>query len=201
MLPFDPLGSAFVIFRRATETTRAAPLAKANGSAMPAPLTIPGPWELSFPAASGAPASTTFAKLISWTKHPEPGVKYFSGTATYHKEIDIPASHLRSDVTLHLDLGQVREIAEVRLNGIDLGILWKPPFRVDITRAAKPGKNQLEVRITNLWPNRLIGDQLLPEAQRIARTPDTSFKKESPLLDSGLLGPVTIKTTLHDNQP
>ena len=200
-LPFEPLGSAFVLFRRAAETTRIAPLTKANGSAMPAPLTIPGPWKLSFPAASGAPASTTFAKLISWTKHPEPGVKYFSGTATYHKEIAIPASHLRSDATLHLDLGQVREIAEVRLNGIDLGILWKPPFRADITRAAKPGKNQLEVRITNLWPNRLIGDQSLPEAERIAHTPDTSFKKESPLLDSGLLGPVTIKTTPCDDQP
>ena len=104
-----------------------------------------------------------FEKLISWPDSKDKGIKYFSGTATYRKTINIPAERFGENRSLLLDLGSVKEIAEVRLNGQDLGILWKAPFRVDITKAAKPGDNELEVRVTNLWPNRLIGDEQYPD--------------------------------------
>ena len=95
---------------------------------------------------------------------------------------------------LRLDLGRVKEIAEVKLNGRKLGILWKPPFRADITSAARAGKNTLEIRVTNLWPNRLIGDQRLPEKERHTWASFNPFKADSPLLESGLLGPVQVTT-------
>jgi hypothetical protein len=160
---------------------------------MPAPMEIAGPWEVKFPAGLGAPESAVFDKLASWTNHAEAGIKYFSGTATYVKEIDIPAEMLGKQ--LYLDLGKVKELAGVRLNGKDLGVLWKPPFRVDISQAVQPGKNLLEVMVTNLWPNRLIGDQFLPETERITlNSDDKHFAKNSALLESGLLGPITIRT-------
>ena len=93
---------------------------------------------------------------------------------------------------IFLDLGTVKNLAEVTLNGKALGILWKPPFRVDVTEALKPGANHLEIAVTNLWPNRLIGDQTLPENERITWASIALYKADSPLLPSGLLGPVTI---------
>jgi len=162
-----------------------------------APLEIAGPWDVKFPAGLGAPESSVLEKLISWSEHPEPGVKYFSGTATYVKEIEIPAELVGKEKSLYLDLGKVKELAEVRLNGNDLGVLWKSPFRLDISKAVKPGKNLVEVKVTNLWTNRLIGDEFLPETGRITRVNNKrGFTKESPLRESGLLGPVTIRTAL-----
>ena len=105
----------------------------------------------------------TFDKLISWPDSKDKGIKYFSGTAVYRKTINIPAERFGENRSILLDLGSVKEIAEVRLNGQDLGILWKSPFRVDITKVAKTGDNDLEVRVTNLWPNRLIGDEQYPD--------------------------------------
>jgi len=157
-----------------------------------APLEIAGPWDVKFPAGLGAPASAGFDRLISWTDHPEAGIKYFSGTATYAKEIEIPTEWVGKEKSLYLDLGKVKELAEVRLNGKDLGVLWKPPFRLDISKEVKPGKNLLEVKVTNLWTNRLIGDEFLPEAGRITRVNKRTFTKESPLRESGLLGPVRL---------
>ena len=148
---------------RYTFTTASGAEKTATIDSLPEPVEITGSWELSFPAGRGAPAQATFDRLISWPEHADAGIKYFSGTATYRKTIAIPAACLGTDRTLQLDLGRVKEIAEVRLNGQDLGILWKSPFRVDITRAAKAGDNELEVRVTNLWPNRLIGDEQQPE--------------------------------------
>ena len=129
---------------------------------LPAPQEITGTWNLSFPPNWGAPLAVTLDKLISWTDHTNDGVRYFSGTATYEKEIEIPAERLNPGRELWLDLGTVKNFAEVSLNGQDLGVLWKPPFRVNITAAAKPGVNKLVVKVTNLWPNRLIGDEQLP---------------------------------------
>jgi len=157
-----------------------------------APIEIAGPWEVKFPPGLGAPASAVFDKLASWTNHAEAGIKYFSGTATYVKEIEIPADFVGK--SLYLDLGKVNELAGVRLNGKDLGTLWKPPFLVDVSQAVKPGKNLLEVKVTNRWANRLIGDQFLPEAERITHnTDDKHFAKNSTLQESGLLGPVMIR--------
>ena len=180
-----------------------------------APLEIAGPWQLTFPPNWGAPTSVTFNKLMSWTDSTDDGVKYFSGTATYTKEIDIQATDLRTNQLLWLDLGRVKNIAEVSLNGKPLGILWKPPFRVDITKLARPGKNKLEVKITNLWPNRLIGDEQLPDDRewvgkrlrawpqwvldgkpsptgRFTFTTWHHWTKDDALLESGLIGPVRL---------
>lgn len=183
----------------------------------PAPIPLSGPWELRFPPGWGAPESVVLDKLISWPEHPDDGVKHFSGTAAYHKTLHIPADRLGQGEALFLDLGRVAVIAEVKLNGHDLGILWKPPFRVEITGAAKAGANQLEVRVTNLWINRLIGDERkpaylewtasggpaewpdwladggpVPETGRYTFTTWHHYDEDSPLLESGLLGPVTL---------
>jgi len=167
---------------------------KAEVPALPPALTLDGPWQVSFPPKLGAPEKATFAQLISWADSPDAGIKYFSGTATYQQDLTIPAELLSGGKSrrLYLDLGTVKNLAEVSLNGKPLGILWKAPFRVEITAAAQAGANHLEIKITNLWPNRLIGDEKLPAAQRITWASVQQYKADSPLLPSGLLGPVTI---------
>ena len=159
----------------------------------------------------------TLGKLISWTDHSNDGVRYFSGTATYEKEIEIPAERLNAGRELWLDLGAVKNFAEVSLNGQSFGVLWKPPFHVNVTAAAKPGVNKLVVKVTNLWPNRLIGDEQLPSDRewdgkqlkawpqwfldgkpsptgRLTFTTWHHWTKDSRLLESGLLGPVKLET-------
>lgn len=131
-------------------------------SALPDPHEIPGPWELEFPKRWNAPERVTLERLISWTDHPHPGVKYFSGTVTYRKRFNLPAGFISRERGYYLDLGCVAVIAEAKLNGQDLGVLWKPPFRADISHALQAGANELEVNVVNLWPNRLIGDDHLP---------------------------------------
>jgi hypothetical protein len=184
---------------------------------LPAAEAISGPWNLSFPPNWGAPSSVILDKLISWTDHPNSGVRYFSGTATYEKDIDISADRLKAGIELWLDLGDVKNFAQASLNGHDFGVLWKPPFRVNITTAAKAGQNHLTVKVTNLWTNRVIGDEQLPadcewDGDRLKAWPQWlldgkpsptgrltfttwhHLKKDSPLLPSGLLGPVTLRT-------
>jgi len=160
--------------------------------ATPAVRKMSGPWEVRFPKGGGAPEAVVFDELISWTEHENPGVKHFSGTAIYRKQFDVAASLFQPNRYLALDFGEVKNIAQVTLNGKDLGTLWKPPFRVDVTGLFREKGNVLEVKVTNLWPNRLIGDQLLPEGQRFTRTNIKKFTKDSPLLPSGLLGPVYV---------
>jgi hypothetical protein len=185
---------------------------------LPAAQEISGAWNLSFPPNWGAPPSVTLDKLISWTDHANSGVRYFSGTATYEKEIDISADRLAAGRELWIDLGAVKNFAEVSLNDKNLGVLWKPPFRVNVTAAAKAGVNKLVVKVTNLWPNRLIGDEQLPpdrewNGARLAAWPQWlldgkpsptgrltfttwhHYTKDSRLLESGLLGPVTLQTS------
>jgi len=189
----------------------------ADAADLPAPQEISGEWNLHFPPNWGAPPSVTLDKLISWTDHADSGVRYFSGTASYEKEIEISAERLNAGRELWLDLGAVKNFAQVSLNGQDLGVLWKPPFRVNATAAAKPGTNKLVVKVTNLWPNRLIGDEQLPDDRewngkqlkewpqwfldgkpsptgRLTFTTWHHWTKDSPLLESGLLGPVTLRT-------
>jgi hypothetical protein len=126
-------------------------------------MLVEGPWELEFPKGWGAPERVTLARLISWTDHSNPGVKYFSGTATYRRRLEVPARMLGKDRALYLDLGRVCVIAEAKLNDRDLGILWKPPFRVEVTDMLHAGANELVISVVNLWPNRLIGDEHLPD--------------------------------------
>lgn len=189
---------------------------RVNLPAVPPSQILDGPWQLRFPPNWGAPERVSLDKLASWTEHAEPGVRYFSGTATYSKDFDLSRSQLGAAQVLALDLGQVKNLARVRLNGVDLGVLWKPPFRADITRAARKGANRLEIEVTNGWPNRLIGDEQLPEDRewdglrlkswpqwvlegkpsptgRLTFTTWHHWTKDSPLLESGLLGPVTLR--------
>src|SRR4029077_13402696 len=111
----------------------------------------------------GAPASIHLDQLLSLSQHREAGVRYFSGTATYTKEFNIAASMISPTRDFYLDLGIVKNIAEIKINGGDFGIAWKPPFRACITARLQPGKNKIEVRVTNVWANRLIGDEQLPD--------------------------------------
>jgi len=180
-------------------------LESATGS--PLDLTVPpimpawqvaGPWTLAFPPASGAPARTTLAALASLSEQTEPTIKYFSGTMTYSNVIDIPASALGSDRRLDLDLGDVGSLAEVCLNGRNLGTLWSKPFRLDISGAAKPGANHLQVRVTNVWHNRLVGQRLKPQAftgpevEKIWTSMMPDYGPNEPLFPTGLIGPVTL---------
>jgi alpha-L-rhamnosidase len=185
-LRMDPAGSLFVVFRRPGTPP---PAVVATATKVRPGFDVPGPWNVAFPAQLGAPASVTFDRLVSWPEHADEGVRYFSGTATYSTTVDLPAA-MRGKMVL--SLGEVKDFAEVVWNGKSQGVLWKPPFEVDLPGLAGTGKNQLEVRITNLWPNRLIGDARLPEAQRLTWTTDTQYTKDSPLIPSGLLGPVRI---------
>ena len=180
------------IWRLVTSLGRSVTATVAEG---PGPIIVPGPWTVRFVAGPGAPQSITLAALTSWTEHPSPAVKYFSGTAAYEKEIDLPSTLLGPSRKLELDLGDVRELAELFLNGRSLGIVWKLPRTVDITAAAHAGTNQLRIEVTNLWPNRLIGDQFLPEGQRYTKTNIRKFTTDSSLMPSGLLGPVTLRVT------
>lgn len=176
-------------------------------------------WRVSFPRKAGAPASTRFDTLSSWSESNREEIKYFSGTAGYSTEVFAPVSMFQTGLRQMLDLGRVEVMAQVKLNGKDLGILWRAPYSVDVTGVLKSGKNTLEVRVTNLWINRMIGDEQLPEDSE--RNPDGTLKrwpewleqgKPSPtgrqtfvswrlwkkgeaLASSGLLGPVVVRAT------
>ena len=156
---------------------------------------LTGPWEVSFNPDWGGPQHVVFEQLDDWTKRPEEGIRYYSGTATYRKpfEVSLPeAKSLKSPV--FLDLGIVKNLARVWLNGHDLGVIWTSPWRVEITDALKPGSNDLKIEVVNLWPNRLIGDARLPKEQRRTVTNVEKFDKPGAvLLESGLLGPVTLR--------
>ncbi|QOY90156.1 glycosylhydrolase-like jelly roll fold domain-containing protein [Paludibaculum fermentans] len=158
-------------------------------------VTLDGAWELRCAPNPGAPGTTTLDHLASWSDNADPGVKYFSGTAAYQKSFEAPAGSLTKGRQLTLDLGDVRELAETSVNGHPLGIVWRPPYRVDITGAVKPGPNTFEIKVTNLWVNHLIGDQQ-PGAARISFTVPPTYKPDAPLPPSGLLGPVVIQQSV-----
>ena len=188
---------------------------KARIDDVPQPFELPGPWDVSLPILPDKPLNITLTELDSWTNSSMDQIRYFSGTATYRQQFNLPAELLASGYSLELDLGSVSIIAEVTVNGKNLGILWKSPFRINLDDYVKAGKNELIVKVTNLWPNRLIGDESLPpdyhwEDNKIKKWPDwlimdtgrssgrTTFasyrhwEKESELQPSGLLGPVRI---------
>jgi hypothetical protein len=158
---------------------------------IPDPVVLTGSWEVSFPLRQRPAIKTTFDKLLSWPASQNDDIRYFSGTATYRKQFQLPEKMIGEDYSLELDLGNVNVMAEVIINGKNLGILWKAPFRINLDKAVRKGMNDLEVRITNLWPNRLIGDERTSE-----RTTFTTWKhwnKDSQLQPSGLSGPVVIR--------
>lgn len=191
-LQFGPCGSIFVVFTRPIPPDSTGS-ASSNYPAMNRVTMLTGPWRVNFDPKWGGPAETVFDHLTDWTNSADPGVKYYSGTAVYHKEFNWRGD-LAKNQQLVLDLGEVDDLATVQLNGHDLGVIWSKPAQVDITRAIQPGKNELTVAVVNLWPNRLIRDESLPRAQRLTETNIHKFGPESPLLPSGLIGPVSLLT-------
>ena len=158
-LEFDPYGSVFVYFRPGT------PEALPVKLAAPAVLgTVPlsEGWTVRFPAGMGAPATAEFPQLVSWTARPEKGIRYYSGIAVYERAAIVPADLLKPGGKIMLDLGAVKNLTRITVNGTAFPELWKPPFRCDITAAVKPGVNRITVEVVNLWVNRLIGDEQKP---------------------------------------
>jgi hypothetical protein len=184
--------SVFVVFRRAALwPSRRVPTVN-----MTTLTTIDGPWSISFPPNLGAPASLQLTQLESLTANTEDGVKYFSGTATYAKTIRAPREWFRPGTEITLDLGTVYDLAEVSINGKTVGSLWKPPYALDVTQALKPGDNRLEIKVTNEWTNRIMGDRLAPADKKIlnvpAPPPGAPAASAAALPLSGLIGPVTL---------
>jgi hypothetical protein len=189
-----------------------------NVTDIPETLKLSGSWKVEFQPGRGAPEETSFESLISWNKHSDKSIRYFSGTATYSMEVEIPKSFQAEDQEAWLDLGEVAVIAEVRLNGKNLGILWNKPYRIEVSKALQSGLNTLEIDVINLWVNRLIGDeqftedcewgegkylthwpdwltngQQRPESSRVTFTTWKHWNKDDQLLPSGLIGPVTLR--------
>ena len=157
-------------------------------------LTVGGPWNLSFESGLGAPATAVFDKLKSYTESADPAVRHYAGTVTYRNSFQLNKKQMRYAVSYELDLGSVKNLARVTLNGHDLGVVWKAPFKFEVpAEYLQEGVNSLEVKVINLWPNRIIGD-LQPDAVRKwTYTASDWYTADSPLLPSGLLGPVTLK--------
>jgi hypothetical protein len=186
-LHLEPWGTVFVVFRKATSET-AHTEAKVTESKV---ADVEGPWKVSFQPDRGAPPSITLDKLIAWNDSTDAGVKYFSGVGTYTKTVQAPADWFKKGSRVWIDLGDVKNLAEVTVNGKSLGIVWHTPYRVDATSALKPGANEVSIKVINAWVNRLIGDQQ-PGATKYTMADVKPYKADSPLLPSGLLGPVTV---------
>jgi hypothetical protein len=219
---FEPMQSWFIVFRK-TKSDEAS-----NSKNFPEYHLIKdinGPWQVNFDPQWGGPAKpVTFDTLQDWSKNSDTGIRYYSGTAVYKKAFNLSASQLSQSTPVLLDLGQIEVMAQVRVNGKECGIVWKPTYRVDISRAVQSGENKLEIDVVNLWANRLIGDEQLPEdcnwidwqvfkewpewflkddvprpTERYTFTPVKVFEKDDPLFPSGLIGPVRIFQPIVEN--
>jgi len=209
-LRFEPYESFFVVFPRATDA--AEELLALDPALDRVKARLEGPWEVFFDPALGGPGRVRFAALSDWTARPEPGIRYYSGTAVYRREFDLPEGLGAGSGRLWLDLGKVEDLARVRLNGEELGVVWTPPYRVEITDAVRALDNLLEIEVVNGWVNRLVGDRQAADrdareltfpggllggrtysAGRYSFAPLGFYDASSPLLSSGLLGPVTIR--------
>jgi hypothetical protein len=187
-LTLEPWGTVFVVFRKPAHAMERTLPTVAETQVD----TVSGAWTVAFEAERGAPATIALDKLASWTENTDAGVKYFSGTGTYTTTLNAPAGWFGGGARMWIDLGDVKNIAEVTVNGVALGEVWHAPFRVDVTRALRQGTNEITVKVTNLWPNRMIGD-LQPGVAKTYTWADVKpYKASSPLLSSGLMGPVTI---------
>jgi alpha-L-rhamnosidase len=169
-----------------------------------------GPWDVAFDPAwmypdNGTGGKFVFEQLTDWTQRPENGIRYFSGTAVYRKTFPSPPAAAEKGKELFLSLGDVREMARVRINGRDLGVVWCPPWRIPVPAdVLKTMDNQLEIEVVNFWPNRLIGDAKLPAPERRTRTNITKFDQPkgdtnyTTLMPSGLFGPVTLQQVVAE---
>ncbi len=200
-LELPPFGSLCVVFR--TPAAAHPPTARNNRPNWMPIASLDGPWQVQFDPRWGGPAGPVeFGQLVDWTRRPEPGIQYYSGTATYRQRFHFQGAESLPSQRIFLDLGQVKELAEVRLNGRGVGIAWCPPWQLEVTGAIRDGENLLEIEVVNFWPNRLIGDGRLPVEKRITKTNIRKFYDQPPkdpqyrLMESGLLGPVQLKRRL-----
>ncbi len=194
-LTLPPAGSVFVVFQPvalAAKTEANYFMAQENaGNEVATPIQ---PWKVTFPENRGAPKELILKALSDWTLSPIEGVKYFSGTATYSNTILIPDSLANPGSRLVIDLGDVREVAVVKINGTIVDTLWKHPYATPVSKFLKPGINQIDIDVTNLWHNRLVGDVGKPDSERVTRTNiQDRYRKNMPLIPSGLIGPVMIR--------
>lgn len=209
-LQFEPYQSFFIVFEK---NNKASVKQSKNFPVSNVLTTLEGAWTVSFDTAWGGPGTLSFTSLGDWTLRPENGIKYYSGIATYTKAFDLPVNaRLRANEKLFLNLGEVYNLARIRLNGKDMGTVWTAPWKVEISEAVREKGNKLEIDVANLWPNRLIGDEQLPDdgikdgqwpEWLLTNKPRTSgrytfatfkhYHKNSPLVRSGLIGPVIIE--------
>ncbi|MGZ3871795.1 MAG: glycosyl hydrolase [Mucilaginibacter sp.] len=209
-LQFEPYQSYFIVFDKATRSKPASN--KENFPVFNTVAALDGPWQVSFDPKRGGPQQATFAKLTDWTQSEAEGIKYYSGIAVYKKHFSLPANVSLAHGRIYLDLGDIKNLASIKLNGRDLGVIWTAPWRVDITGALLKGENHLEIAVANLWVNRLIGDEKLPDdgikddkwpewltrglprpSRRITFSTFHPYNQHSPLFKSGLIGPVTLQ--------
>jgi len=199
-LQFAAYGSVFVVFPQKSMQTAMTDKVVLNNQAawlyqgrsgLNTFQELKGAWDLKFDVDWGGPAAVRFEELQDWSKHPDQRIKYYSGKAVYRKTFDTGALPSKGK-SVFLDLGIVKNIATVKLNGVDKGTVWTSPWMLDISEELKQGSNLLEIEIINLWPNRLIGDAALDKEKRLTNT-NIIIKKEDKLLSSGLIGPVVLK--------
>ena len=213
-IEMEPFQSYFVVFNTRNGSSAEKGLHPQNFSEQQVLTSIGGPWNVSFDPSWGGPEKTVFEILTDWSLSHDKGIRYYSGTAKYYKSFSLPANTIiGKDSRYYLDLGKVCNMARVRINGTDKGIVWTAPWQVDISEELKADENIIEIEVANLWINRLIGDEEEPwdgirdgkwpewllngterDSKRYTFTTHRYYKKGDPLYESGLLGPVTIKT-------
>jgi len=197
-LKLPPNGSLFVLFRDPIAgNTQGEYLA--NSEEENTALELSGPWQVAFDTDWGGPANAEFEELADWSKSTDDRIRYYSGTAVYTKQFEATEADTQAE-RVWLDLGEVKNLARVFLNGDEQGVVWTTPYRVDVTSSLKLGENQLRLEVVNLWPNRLIGDARLPRDQRFTKTNIRRFRRGDSLVASGLLGPVRLIATQQDTE-
>ncbi|HET8829617.1 MAG TPA: glycosyl hydrolase [Pelobium sp.] len=189
-LKLEPAQSVFVIFKGKAETL--AESGENNWSSFENLKNISEGWTVKFDESYGGPStSISMEKLTDWTSSADSSVKYYSGTAVYVKSVKLKRKDLKQ--TLYLNLGEIHDLASVKVNGKKLGVIWTDPHRINISSAVKKGNNQIEIGLTNTWHNRLIGDHNLPQNKRVTQTTAPYRLEGDPLLPAGLLGPIVIE--------
>jgi hypothetical protein len=192
-LSLDASGSVFVIFEKASSDQTLAELPIWRGEQETRiSRTVDGAWEVTFPSHYGGPGKVIFPQLMDWCDSDMQGVRFYSGIAVYEKEIVVTEDELADGRRMELDLGSVEVMAQVFVNGQEVGTAWKSPYTLDVTDALMPGKNRLTIRVANRWINRLILDAQLPEDERVTWTTWNPYNAQSQPVASGVIGPVKL---------